>query len=181
MSKDDRLLQALRSGGDEFEAAPPTPSKAPSFLRLAATLSDPTERLAPFADRLGELMDVTVETARSYLARIFDPAAWQNLMPSIDLVHLEGGPATEGADVGFVRIEPGQTFPEHRHLGDEHALILQGRVADNLGGVAGPGDITRLGVGSAHELRCVSDEPLIFAVVVHGIEMVDGTVIDADT
>ncbi len=181
MSSDDRLLAALRSGADAFEPATPEPAPAPAFARLARTLAEPAERLAPFAARLAALIDVDAARARACLARIFDPASWVPLMPQIDLVHLEGGPATAGSDVGFVRIAPGGVFPEHEHLGLERVLILQGRVLDSTGGELGPGAHTTLGAGSQHGLRCVSDEPLVYAVVVGGIRMADGAVIDADT
>jgi anti-sigma factor ChrR (cupin superfamily) len=48
-------------------------------------------------------------------------------------VHLVGGSATAGADVGFVRITAGTTFPPHRHLGEEHVLVLQGSYQDSDG------------------------------------------------
>ena len=181
MSAEDPLIAALRAGQDSLELPDPAPAPAPAFLRLAATLSAPTERLAPFAARLSALMDVGQDTARSYLARIFDPSAWQPLMPDVDAVHLEGGPATAGSDVGFVRIAPGGVFPDHEHLGDERVLVLQGRVLDSSGEESGPGDATHLGPGSAHGLRCVSKEPLVYAVVVGGIRMADGSVIDVET
>ncbi len=172
MTTDDRLLAALRAGTDEFEAAEAEPTTAPAFSRLKATLMRPEERLAPFADRLASMMDVTAEAARGYLARIFDPDAWEGLIPNVSVIHLAGGPSTEGANVGFVRIEPGAGFPMHSHLGDERALILQGTLKDSTFGDARPGDSAAIeGKGQPHALEVTSDEPLIYAVVTWGIEI----------
>lgn len=171
----DRLLDLLRSDADTFDAAAPTPAPAPAFGRLAAMLARPEERLAPFAERLGSMIDVGTDVARSYLARIFDPDSWEGLMPGIDVVHLQGGAATAGSDVGFVRIEAGGAFPEHAHLGDEHALILSGRLIDSIGGEAGPGDTASFTEGNPHHLTVLGDEPVIYAVVTAGIKLMDGT------
>jgi len=91
--------------------------------------------------------------------------------PNVSLVHLLGGPATAGADVGFVRVDAGTTFPPHRHLGEEHVLVLQGSYQDSDGSSARAGDLVHMPAGSAHTFTAGPDTDLIYAVVVHGVEI----------
>jgi anti-sigma factor ChrR (cupin superfamily) len=74
-----------------------------------------------------------------------------------------------GADVGFVRVEPGVRFPYHIHKGKETALILQGGVREDDDTIYQTGDLYVATV-DAHSFTALPGEPLIYAVVVWGVE-----------
>ena len=142
--------------------------------RLLASADEPAARFAPFIDRLARLIDRSADRATELLERVARSAAgtWQAaaaLGPGIELIHLDGGPAVAGADVGFVRIPAGGRFPYHEHLGRERVLILQGRLQDSDGQIYGPGDAIAMDAGSSHDFAALPGPALIYAVVVHGV------------
>jgi len=139
--------------------------------RLMSSVHGPA-RFAPFIDRLARLIDVAAERARELLASLERPETWlPSFSPNVALVHLLGGPAVAGADVGFVRVTAGTTFPPHRHLGAEHVLVLQGSYSDSDGSSVRAGDLVHMPAGSSHHFTAGPDADLIYAVVVHGFEI----------
>lgn len=143
-----------------------TPTAAVRARLLDSTVSG----FARFAARFAELFDVTLERARDLLAMANSPSAWEpGPSPGSWLLHFEAGPAYAAADSGFVKLEPGMTFPRHRHQGVEQALVLQGQAVEPSGPWA-PGDEPSAEAGTEHDFRAVSDEPLIFAVRVFGVD-----------
>lgn len=163
---DDGSLAAMQA------EAPAAPSGRD---RLLAALATPAERLAPFGARLATVFDVTVERARCYLQSVFDADAWEDAIgDGIGLVHLVGGPATAGADVGFVRVAAGGSFPHHRHEGEETTLVLAGALRNDDGAIYRPGDSLVLPAGSEHTFEALPGDDLVFAVVVHGVTFDEG-------
>lgn len=72
----------------------------------------------------------------------------------------------------LVRMDPGCTYPRHRHVRDEEIFVLQGGFRDERGEYAA-GDFRRFEAGSIHEpvaldgaLPCV-----LFSVAHGGIEI----------
>ncbi|MBZ5713564.1 cupin domain-containing protein [Nannocystis pusilla] len=151
-------------------ALPPASPRSDARARLLAAVAAPEARFAPFVARLARLVDVAHERARELLASLARADVWQTVLPDVELVHLSGGPATAGADVGFVRIAAGATFPHHRHLGDERCLILQGGFVEDDGTVTRAGASTYRPAGTAHTLTALPGEDLVYAVVVFGVE-----------
>jgi len=155
-------------------ALPPVqPSMHAPALRARLLLSARgPARFAPFIDRLARLIDVAADRARELLASLERPETWlPSPGPNVALVHLPGGPAVAGADVGFVRVTAGTTFPPHRHLGPEQVLVLQGSYSDSDGSSARAGDLVHMSAGSSHHFTAGPDADLIYAVVVHGVEI----------
>lgn len=155
-----------------FEALPQQPAPVSLRARLLRSIEAPETRYAPFIDRLAKLVDVGTEAARSMLAKLCDPAAWEyapKLGEGIALIHLDGGPRVAAADVGFVQVPAGQLFPDHRHHGRECVLILQGSLDDSSGEVLQAGDYVELEPGSQHHFRAREGDPLIYAVTVFGV------------
>lgn len=78
-----------------------------------------------------------------------------------------------GATVALLRILPGHTFPNHRHVGAEDCLVLQGGFRDSRG-VYEPGDYVHYDAGSIQEgLKALEDEDcVLFVVNQQGIEFV---------
>jgi quercetin dioxygenase-like cupin family protein len=124
-----------------------------------------------FSARVATLLDVTVDRARELLGLVERKASWVHPVPGIHLVHFEGGPAYAAADCGFVRIEPGCTFPWHTHLGEEVSVILQGSVRDRSGKVLSAGDELVAGEGTEHDLVAGTEGALYVARAMNGIEI----------
>ena len=126
--------------------------------------------LARFAAALGRLIDVSTDRARALLRWVEDETRWEALAPGCQAIHLPGGVATVGADVGFVRVGPGVAFPYHRHIGEEVVLVLAGGYRDSDGTVRRAGDLVPAPDDSAHGFVALDDQPLIYAVVTYGVD-----------
>ncbi|HEX3759488.1 MAG TPA: cupin domain-containing protein [Kofleriaceae bacterium] len=118
-----------------------------------------------FAARMARMYDVTVERGRELLGLLDRAASWiPQVVPGLHFIDFEGGPATAGADCGFVRLAPGAIFPPHTHLGEEMTTVLSGQIRDLANDITlGPGDDYIRAEGSTHYLVCVGDEPCIYA------------------
>ncbi|MFZ5475645.1 MAG: cupin domain-containing protein [Myxococcota bacterium] len=114
------------------------------------------------------------DAARDVLAAAEDATRWvEGPVPSMRLYHLKGGAPTAGADCGLVRMERGAAFPEHRHVGVERVLVLQGAIHDSDGRVYGSGDSSERLAGTRHSYRAGEACDLVFAIVLFGgIEIV---------
>jgi putative transcriptional regulator len=131
-------------------------------------------RFEAFAARMARMYDVTVERGRELLGLIDRAASWiPQVVPGLDFVDFEGGPATAGADCGFVRLAPGAVFPPHTHLGEEMTTVLSGWIHDPVNDVTlGPGDDYVRSEGSTHYLMVVGNEPCIYATrAIQGISL----------
>ena len=128
-------------------------------------------RFEKFVDRMAKLFDVTVDRARELLGLVERDASWENPMPGIALIHFDGGPACAAADCGFVRIEPGCTFPWHTHRGEEINVILAGTLRDSTGKVLHPGDELVQPANTQHDLTAGDYEVIYVARAMNGIEV----------
>jgi len=116
-----------------------------------------------FTARFGAIFDVTVERARELIGLVERPASWEDPIPGVRLIHFAGGPAAAAADCGFVRLGPGCRFPWHTHKGEEHSLVLSGKVREHGGRILGPGDELVVADGSEHDIVNEGTEEAIFA------------------
>lgn len=172
LARDPALAAELASYRDAAsEMIVPLAPSPDVKVRLMASIGN--GRFEKFSDRMASLFDVAVDRAREFLGLIERPASWQPGIPSITLVHFEGGPAYAAADCGFVRLAPGATFPMHAHRGEEVSLIISGSLRDSGSGrVLKPGDELIQTEGMTHELVCIGDEDCIFAArAMNGIEI----------
>ncbi len=177
----------LESGDLDLLAAALTADLAPvaPSPTLRERLRDPgTSRFARFARTLADLIDVSVERANALLERALDladpgrssPNLWEPLpIPGASTLWVDGGSAVAGCIRGFVRIPAGADFPEHRHIGEEKVLILDGAILDSSGQEFHPGDIAEMPAGSSHSYRARGGgtDLLVFAVVREGIDIGD--------
>lgn len=124
------------------------------------------DRFAELIDRVAALFDLTRERVRTLLDLVDEPAAWRpGKVPGIRLLDLRGGAAIAGADAGLVRLEPGVTFPYHRHVGGEAVLVLEGSFVGDDGVVTGRGEGLRFEPESRHDFTARA-EGCLFAVVI---------------
>jgi len=157
---------------------------APSPSIRERLLHTGPSRFARFARTLADLIDVSVDRAKALLERALDladpvrsaPDAWEPLpVPGACTLWVDGGSAVAGCIRGFVRIPAGSDFPQHRHIGDEKVLVLDGAILDSSGQEFHPGDIAEMPAGSSHSYRARDGgtDLLIFAVVREGIDIGD--------
>ena len=168
------LTEALTSVVEIATSADsPGSVRAPSAgrARLVAAIAEP-ERFSPFVDRLAALFDLTADSVRPLLDALPGSDGWEAFsVPDVELMHVSGGPRVAALDVRFVRIAPGATFPRHRHVGLEKSVVIQGAYQEEDGSIVRAGDSLANAAGTAHRFSVISDVPLIFAVVVPGVEI----------
>lgn len=148
------------------------PQAAPAGLRgrLLQRVAGP-DRFLPFLDRLISLFDLPESDTRREIDAILDPEAeWEQMVPGCTFRDFDGGPAIGEAHAGLIRLAPGSVFPNHRHVGEERVLLLQGRVIDEHGSEYRAGDVIVSADGSEHELRATGDQEVIYAAVVVALE-----------
>ena len=113
-----------------LEVDPVTPSPH-LFERLKTSISPDTEDLSGFSATIAELLETTIEHARALLEQLSDPDLWfPGPGPGTHLVHVDDVPLSATAIVGFIKIEPGSSFPHHSHAGQEQTFVLRGTLRD---------------------------------------------------
>ncbi len=180
LARDATLARELAAVRDALAhaAAPgkggPAGAPSPDLRARVLGIADPATRLHGFADRVARLFDVSRERALELIAAFDAATGWEDgPIPSTRVYHLDAGPAVEGADSGFVRIDAGARFPRHLHKGEERMFIVSGRVRDDAGREWCEGDTIVSRPGDEHALTVDPREPLLFAIVLYeGIEVV---------
>ena len=151
---------------------PQTPSTGLAESILAAL---PQRRFARFTQDVAELLDIASAQAEKLLDGIDKKANWSDgPIEGMTIYHVEGGPRVARAITGFTRIESGGGFPEHKHLGKESILILQGYFKDTVSDVVhGPGDIVHMASQTSHGFEVLEGATqLTYLVVVQeGVEI----------
>lgn len=161
----------LVQAADAFAAlALALPVEAPPPSLRARVLADARPpRLIGMLDKLVALFDVSRVKARAMLDRLDDPNEWQpGPVPSSWVQFTEGGPKVAGAFTGFVKIAAGVRWPVHRHLGQEHMLVLDGGFRQDDGAEVHAGELLVKEEDSVHGFTIFDDEPCISAVVLRG-------------
>ena len=156
---------------------PPVPVAPSTWKSLERALRRPRP-FAGFVVRVARALDVAEHVARKLLDNIDTASSWvAGPSPTSSLYHIEPGPAilAAGGIAGFVRVEPGTTFPRHKHLGLEHVLVLAGGFRDEDGSDVFAGDDSYKPEGSAHAFVAHAGEPLLYLAVIRGkVDFGDG-------
>lgn len=158
---DDEVLADLLENVEDLPPVPPPP-------RLRDRLLNSASPHRSFVERIARLFEVSVETVREYLMLLSTADVWHSLVPGCEVMHVKGGPALEGADVGFVRVADGCVFPHHGHGGEERSLVMAGTLIDSDGVRHEPGELVIKGAGTEHHFRAEGE--VLFAVVVWGVD-----------
>jgi anti-sigma factor ChrR (cupin superfamily) len=168
----DRVTEALAvTANDVAPVAPAASLRA----RLLDTLSS-VDRFTPFVEELTRMFELPVATIRKLLARI-DEHEWESSLLGVkletaELFHFPVGPRLRetGAAGGVVRIRAGETFPQHRHHGDELTFVLEGGyIAD--GHTFGPGATIPMATGTEHRYQAAPERDLVIMVLHRGITL----------
>ncbi|MFZ5890373.1 MAG: cupin domain-containing protein [Myxococcota bacterium] len=172
----DALDEAMLAGEDAGELVAslartltPRPPSSNVRERLLAAVASPALRWAPLFGKLGALFDLPDAELTRMAERAALASEWQSVpLPGVELFHLQGGPLLAGADAGLVRVQAGIHFPEHRHLGEERVLILEGEARESDGTLRRPGDIVVMPPDSSHDFVVLPGKPLVYALVLFG-------------
>jgi quercetin dioxygenase-like cupin family protein len=176
VGEDAAAIDGLAGGGSP---APAPPSRELRDRLLAETKKG--GRFERFTDQVARLLDLDSAEAEKLLDGIDDPRSWgPGLMPGMDLYHVAGGPKVQNAITGFIRVAAGAEFPTHKHLGDEHVLVLQGHYVDEDGSEVGPGDVVSKRPDTSHSFKIVGGPDLLYLAVIHGGVEVLGETITPD-
>lgn len=167
MTRDD-LSEGLDLLIAELTPVQPAPD---TRRRLLGAVSGPL-RFMPFAQELAGHFDLPLEHMQALLRDIDRAEEWQpGVLPAIAYRHFTAGPRTTGMHAGFVRLVPGSSTPEHRHLTRELTYVLRGKVIDSDGRSYGPGEAVAKEPGSAHSLSVGPDETWV-ATLIGQIELI---------
>ena len=153
------------------------PVKSPPQLlreRLLNAVSRPRLRFAPLYGSLSELFDLADTELSNLFERAVDASAWvSSPIPGTHLLHLQGGPRVAHADNGLVRIAAGTRFPQHRHLGLERVLVLDGGYQDEPSGrLYLAGDWHEMAADTEHAYTALAEKELLLAVsLVSGVDV----------
>ena len=165
----EALRRFLLARGLEAETVMP---RADSRRRLLAAATN-EGRFERFVGTVANMADVSDEQARLWLDGV-----WGNL-PNWEMASrharawwVEGGPRSQNAIRGFVHLGAGKEFPHHKHLGNEHVLILQGGARLSTGERLRAGDAVVAQPGVEHSFVAVPGGPdlLLFTVVFEGLD-----------
>lgn len=142
---------------------------SPALRKRLLESIESAPRLVRYTDVVANLLDISAEKARAYLAAIDEPERWQATpFDGVTRIPVAGGPATAGAVAHFVRVEPGKTVPMHLHLGREIGIFLQGYGRGEDGRTIGPGDVDDRAEGTSHSVEVFPLVPSVMLVVAHG-------------
>ncbi len=93
---------------------------------------------------------------------------WQPVAPGFSLKVLRGG-ADSDTRVLLLRLEPGTVIARHRHSGEVHSLMLEGRRRLLDSGVeVGPGDYVYEPSGNVDSWMAIGDAPAVVFVTARG-------------
>lgn len=147
-----------------------SPATPPSGVRERLLASRQRQgKYGIFADRIARLFDMPLADAEALMTKIEKPEAWTPfLVEGLELIPVEAGPKCTGAIATLVRIQPGATFPEHAHVGDETMLVLDGGFNEPGGEEVWRGDEIARPNGSEHKLVGLPGVPCIAAVLIFG-------------
>ncbi|MEX1362230.1 MAG: cupin domain-containing protein [Nannocystaceae bacterium] len=139
-----------------------------------------SNRFLPFLDRMMSLFDLPEPDAERHLHSIDDHDAWDDMLPGVRYRDFDGGPALGEAHGGLVRLQPGECFPHHTHVGEERVLVIQGELVDDQGQHYRAGDLIVSADGTSHELTATGEHEVIYAAVVIAIAFTGGDDDDDD-
>jgi putative transcriptional regulator len=171
-----RCGEALWLAEESFAllAAAEAPVAPPAALwdRLSRSL-ELDARLAPLVLQAAALLEVPAGKARRALARIDSGEGWlEGPAPLCWYQEVERGDRARPVLAALVKVKPGASFPQHRHLGRERTLVLQGAYRTGEGALFRAGELHEMARGSSHELTAEPGNDLYYlAVVDEGVEV----------
>lgn len=146
----------------------PVPVDASVRSGLLAKVEELPLRYAPFVEQLGALWRLPEAEVLAALERAAEPRAWS--WTPIRGVRLLDVKVEPGRSAQLIRVQAGRRFPEHRHVGEERVLVLEGGYTDSTGQSYGPGDTQVMPEGTQHRFQVHEEGPCIAAMVYREFE-----------
>lgn len=196
MTPGKSLPAAARERDQEAAVARPRPAVGPQVrrwrLERALTLAQVAERSGLNVGYLSQIENdkasPSLESLAALAAAMDVPIGWflldlaepPRVVRAAERRHWEGpgGGRIEDVDGGTSRdvcivratIEPGQRTGLHAHAGDEHHIVLSGRVRLSQGehGIdLGPGDYLAWDATIPHDAATIGEEPAVILILSH--------------
>lgn len=148
----------------QAKAAPPPALRASLLAALDSRAEVP---YSGFARRLQRMYALDEQQTREVLRKSADPAQWED-QGFISLLHFSAGESLPGTHAGFMRLSAGLRFPRHRHVDQEHMLMLAGTLQDeDSGTIYHPGDFLQMEPGSEHAFTILPPHDGVFAILLY--------------
>jgi len=148
----------------QAKAAPPPALRASLLAALDSRAEVP---YSGFARRLQRMYALDEQKTLEVLRKSADPAQWED-QGFISLLHFSAGESLPGTHAGFMRLSAGLRFPRHRHVGQEHMLMLAGTLQDeDSGTIYHPGDFLQMEPGSEHAFTILPPHDGVFAILLY--------------
>lgn len=148
----------------QAKAAPPPALRASLLAALDSRAEVP---YSGFARRLQRMYALDEQETLEVLRKSADPAQWED-QGFISLLHFSAGESLPGTHAGFMRLSAGLRFPRHRHVGQEHMLMLAGTLQDeDSGTIYHPGDFLQMEPGSEHAFTILPPHDGVFAILLY--------------
>ncbi|MGZ3451847.1 MAG: cupin domain-containing protein [Polyangiales bacterium] len=130
-------------------------------------------RYAPFADRVARFFGIDVADAERALESITETTAWRpGPMPGMSMAKVPSRAKVPRQTAIFLRSDAGAVCPDHRHIGEERLLILEGGIIESDGTELHAGDLVVKPAGSSHAFRVPEEEACIAAYILdEGMEL----------
>jgi putative transcriptional regulator len=158
--------EALSLLADGLATVAPPPAL---WDRIARSVEE-SDALVPV---VAGLLDLPEDGARGVLARMDDAGGWlDGPAPRCWYQEVPKGARRKGSLCALVKLAPGASFPQHRHLGQERTLVLRGTYQTDGGTRFAPGALHDMAPDSAHTLFAeAAGEVYYLAVVEGGVEV----------
>ena len=139
------------------------------FKNLLASLRG-RKRLLPFRDRVAAFLDVDIDTAYTVLTTIDHRVGWTEGDSGVRTRNVLSGDSKLSARL--VRADPGTVLPRPSSVTSDEILLLQGKLRDEDGRVATPGErlSRRQGSRYRHEIQGGSEAVLLMLTREHASE-----------
>jgi quercetin dioxygenase-like cupin family protein len=164
-------MSARVSALAELDLLPADAAVAPSAGlrdRLLREVEGPA-RYAPFATRVARFFGIGVDDAARSLEAITAADAWRaGPLPGMWRAEVRGRAKEAGRTAIFLKSAPGLHCPNHRHVGEERLLILEGGIVESDGTEYHPGDLVVKAAGSSHSFTVPTSEACVSAYLLEG-------------
>jgi hypothetical protein len=145
-------LAALREAMTALPVGLPAPSTSIDVRARMLGSVDHLERFSDRAPALAELFGLSKNEARLTLHALSDDDGWMAApFEGIAWRFVRIGKSRRPGSGMLARLAPGATFPRHKHVGDEHVLVLDGELIEP-DAVTTTGGVVSREAGSVHTI-----------------------------
>ena len=142
--------------------------KTPTPLaRLRLVRRDREGHFEEFREPVAELLELALDQTDDLLLRAEVGGHWRR-GPAPGVSFLFPEVSASSAFIALARMDPGATFPLHRHGGEERSLVLQGGACEEEGLQRWRGQTLHKEKGSSHRLIALPGPPCIAAIHLAG-------------